>query len=122
MIEEEKLDSFNLPFYSPSVQDVRRIIEQEGSFEVDGISIIEVDWDDDGEERDENYILNKARSGLNVAKCIRAVIESLLVSHFGDELNMDDLFCIFSEVVGEHMSKNKSTYANMVISMTRKAN
>ncbi|XP_071930164.1 probable caffeine synthase MTL2 isoform X2 [Coffea arabica] len=33
-LEEEKLDSFNVPIYAPSVEEVRHIIEEERSFEI----------------------------------------------------------------------------------------
>lgn len=108
-----------MPFYSPSMEEVEKIIEGEGSFDVNKIEIIEVEWDAIGDQECDK-IFNKATSGLRVAKCLRAVSESLLLDHFGNEINLDDVFTKLAIVAGEHMAVNKSTYANFVMSLTRK--
>ena len=66
------MDSFNLPYYSPYEEEVREIVEKEGSFNLDKMEIVEVNDDPSNE------------SGKNVANCIRAVLEPMLATHFGE--------------------------------------
>jgi len=35
VIDEEKLDMFNMPCYFPTVEEVKQLVEAEGSFTVD---------------------------------------------------------------------------------------
>jgi len=52
-VEKEKLDSFNLPFYAPSVDEVRDVIRQSQAFDVTHIQLFESNWDphDGGRQR-----------------------------------------------------------------------
>ncbi|KAJ4880276.1 S-adenosyl-L-methionine-dependent methyltransferases superfamily protein [Raphanus sativus] len=76
-IEEEKLDSYDLHFYAPNAAEIESEVNKEGSFELEKLEILEVDKDW-GNEYGFSY-------GKAVAKMIRAVQESMLASHFGDE-------------------------------------
>jgi hypothetical protein len=40
LIEEEKLDSFNIPFYDPSVEVLQSIVETEKSFEIESMRLL----------------------------------------------------------------------------------
>jgi jasmonate O-methyltransferase len=53
-VEKEKVDSFNLPFYAPSVDEVRDVIRQSQAFDVTHIQLFESNWDphDDTEDDD----------------------------------------------------------------------
>uniref|UniRef100_A0A2N9FDC0 Uncharacterized protein n=1 Tax=Fagus sylvatica TaxID=28930 RepID=A0A2N9FDC0_FAGSY len=117
MIEESKLDTFNLPYYAPTIEEVKKVIEAEGSFTLHKLEAFKMDWD--------TYI-KKANKGLDkqareaiIAKDIRAVGEPILASHFG-EAAMEDLFRRFKEVVLDHMEKENCEYVNLVISLTKK--
>ncbi|KAK7814518.1 3,7-dimethylxanthine N-methyltransferase, partial [Quercus suber] len=94
MIEESKLDNFNLPYYAATMEEVKKVIEAEGSFTLQKLEAFKVDWD--------TYI-KKANKGLDkqagevlLASDIRAVGEPILASHFG-EASMEDLFRRFKE-------------------------
>ncbi|XP_077224733.1 putative jasmonic acid carboxyl methyltransferase 1 [Tasmannia lanceolata] len=102
VIEQEKVDSFNIPCYAPSIHELEAIVEIEGSFSLDRLEIIEFDI---------------FTSGRNGAKCIRAVTESLLADQFGAVI-MDDLFRIYEQKVDEHLSNKKVNH--LALSMTRK--
>jgi len=62
------VDSFNLPLYRPFKGEVREIIEDEGSFNIDKLETFEVDWDNSDTSEDDQY----CASGQNVAKWNRA--------------------------------------------------
>ncbi|XP_022764608.1 benzoate carboxyl methyltransferase-like [Durio zibethinus] len=118
-IEESDLNSFNMPYYNPYKEEVWDIIQKEGSFDLDKLEIFKVNWDHEDDDSNKNFVFNKYRSGQNVANCIRAITEPMLTNHFGETV-IDNLFTKYAEHVAEHLSKEKTKYVNVVISMIRK--
>ncbi|GLT92088.1 hypothetical protein SLE2022_099450 [Rubroshorea leprosula] len=114
LVEEQKVDSFNAPYYAPCPEEIRAETEKEGSFVIDRLEAFEIDWDGGGRE-----VFEAAVSAQRVAKTIRAVVESMLQAHFGMDI-MDDLFRRFQELVENHLSKTRAYYVNLVISMIKK--
>ncbi|XP_074313357.1 putative jasmonic acid carboxyl methyltransferase 2 [Silene latifolia] len=112
MIEQEKLDEFDMPFYSPTVEEVRKLVEAEGSFVLNKLETFTVDWSIDKSQNLET------RAKL-VTKTIRAVTESLLANAFSHAV-MDDLFLLFEIRVKEQMVGQRSEYLNIVLSVTNK--
>ncbi|KAJ0053937.1 hypothetical protein Pint_01829 [Pistacia integerrima] len=113
LIEESRLDSFNMPFYAPSAEEVRHIIEKEGSFNIHQLQTFHLSWvqnfDNDNKKGLE---LDKYAGGNQVADRSRAAVESLLVNHFGKAI-MDDLFQRFSIKVTEHLEMEAGAYPNV---------
>ncbi|GFZ10350.1 jasmonic acid carboxyl methyltransferase [Actinidia rufa] len=98
LVEEEKIDSFNAPYYAPCPEELKSVVKTEGSFVVDQLETFEIDWDggvsSNSISEAHKTDLEKFSSGQRVAKTIRAVVESMLESHFGKQI-MDDLFYSF---------------------------
>ncbi|KAL5752617.1 hypothetical protein ACOSQ2_023124 [Xanthoceras sorbifolium] len=95
LVEAAKVDSFDIPYYTPSEEEVREIVEKEGSFNLDKLEIFEENWDPSDDPSNKEFVFNKYRSGKNVANCIRAATEPmLLASHFGERI-IDTLFNSF---------------------------
>ncbi|CAD6246177.1 unnamed protein product [Miscanthus lutarioriparius] len=116
-VEKEKLDSFNLPFYAPSVDEVRDVIRQSQAFDVTHIQLFESNWDPhDHMEDDGDLVLDGVQSGVNVAKSIRAVIGPLIAHHFGEHV-LDDLFELYAKNVAVHLQKVKTKYPVIVVSL-----
>ncbi|KAK8957755.1 Salicylate O-methyltransferase [Platanthera zijinensis] len=113
LVEEAKLNSFNLPVYTPSMEEVKSIIEMEGSFHLIHAQTFESNWDPFDESIDD-FIVDKNLSGENVAKYMRAVVEPLLASHFGSDI-MKDVFSRFANNIARHMSKGKPKHFVLVI-------
>ena len=91
MIDEEKLDSFNMPFYGPSAEELQSIVQTEKSFEIESVRVLsgfslhpllEVKV---GEE--ETF-------GRIVAKHYRALFQNLVSAHLGwdDEYLVNEFF------------------------------
>ncbi|XP_038699293.1 S-adenosyl-L-methionine:benzoic acid/salicylic acid carboxyl methyltransferase 3-like [Tripterygium wilfordii] len=122
LIAEEKVQSFNFPQYSPSPTEVKLEVEREGSFGIDRLELTEIDWNNaskkesDQEEEDDDAVEN---SGYSMAKCMRAGIEPFLVGHFGEEI-MDKLFSRYTEIVTARMSKEKTAFVFLILSLTKK--
>ncbi|KAJ7944249.1 Salicylate O-methyltransferase [Quillaja saponaria] len=117
LIEEEQLDSFNIPMYTPSPSEVKLEVIKEGSFTINHLQTSEVSWN----AYDNELSLSEAFSdgGYNVASCIRAVAEPLLVSHFNEGI-IDEVFRRYQEIVADRMSKEKTEYINVTVSLTKK--
>lgn len=120
LIEEEKLDSFNAPYYAPCPEEVKIEIQKEGSFIIDRLDPFEIDWDGGVEELTNTMSLPLSR-GQRVAKTIRAVVESMFELHFGKGI-MDLLFTRYAEMVDDYLCKNRTKYINLVISIIKKDN
>ena len=116
LIDEEKVDSFNAPYYAPWCEELKMVVEKEGSFMVDRLEGFEIEWDS-GCSGDVN---NSFERGQRVAKTIRAVVESMLQSHFGSHIPMDDLFGRYGRLVGDYLATTKTKYLNLVVSLVRK--
>ena len=111
------MDSFNIPNYSPSPTEVKCEVDKEGSFTINRLEVFEVNWNANHGE----FCPLDARKegGYNVAKMMRAVAEALLVSHFGDGI-IDEMFSRYKNIVADRMSREKTEFVNVTISMTRR--
>ncbi|XP_021831515.1 jasmonate O-methyltransferase-like [Prunus avium] len=114
LIEEEKVDAFNIPYYAPCAEELKLEVQKEGSFVMDRVEAFEMDRDASGGESDD-----MVASGQRVAKSIRVVAESMLESHFGKDI-MNHLFRKYAELLGDHLSKFRTKYTNLIISVIRK--
>ena len=79
LIEEEKIDTFNIPQYPPSPSEVRSEVVKEGSFNINQLEVSQVNW----HAYDSAFSPSNALEdgSYSLAKCMRAVAEPLLVSH-----------------------------------------
>ncbi|KAK3418775.1 salicylate carboxymethyltransferase [Eucalyptus grandis] len=112
LIEEEKVDSFNVPMYTPSPKEVRGEVQKQGSFSIDCLEVSEVNWSVLDTNFNTNVVLED--EGYNMAKCMRAVFEPLLVEHFGEEI-IDEVFKRYRAQIVDAMSKEKTAFVNITI-------
>ncbi|RCV21058.1 hypothetical protein SETIT_4G107000v2 [Setaria italica] len=118
LVEEDKLNSFNLPIFGASIDEVKAAIKQTGLFDINEIKLFESNWDPYDDSEDDN-VQDNIQSGVNVAKCIRAVMETLFVSHFGESI-LDALFKEYASKVAEYLERDKAKYSVMVLSLQRR--
>ncbi|KAH9616444.1 hypothetical protein KSS87_009414 [Heliosperma pusillum] len=112
VIEQEKLDKFNMPFYNPTVEEVRQLVEAETSFAIHKLETFTIDWSVDSSQDLET----RAKF---VANSLRVVTESLLETTFTHAV-MDDLFLLFETRIKERIAVKKGEYLNIVLSVTKK--
>jgi jasmonate O-methyltransferase len=74
VIDKAKFDSFYVPLYAPSDQELREIIQEEGSF-----------WTKDMLVHD--FTIGSPISASWVANQMRAAFEPIVVQHFGEVMN-----------------------------------
>ena len=63
------LDSFYLPMYGPSDRELREIIQDEGSFEINEMQV--------------HQVVKSLTEPNELARAMRAVSEPMIVQHFG---------------------------------------
>ncbi|CAJ2646456.1 unnamed protein product [Trifolium pratense] len=123
IIMEEQMDTFNIPQYAPSSSKVKLEILKEGSFTIDRLEVTEIHWNAYNDWNDTNFesSLPKSRidGAINVTNCMRAVAEPLLANHFGEAI-IDEVFVRYQEILVDRMSKEKTEFINVSISMTKK--
>ncbi|KAL3728469.1 hypothetical protein ACJRO7_033109 [Eucalyptus globulus] len=112
LIEEDKVDSFNVPMYTPSPKEVRGEVQKQGSFSIDWLEVAEVNWSVLETNFDPNVVSEDG--GYNMAKCMRAAVEPLLVEHFGEEI-IDEVFKRYRARLVDVMSKEKTAIVNIII-------
>ncbi|KAK8557988.1 hypothetical protein V6N13_050338 [Hibiscus sabdariffa] len=124
VVKEADVDTFNIPFYSPCKEEVGEIVEREGSFEIKELQVFQVDVnclsrDEQLRNKDKGSNI-RMQLGKNYANTTRAVLESMICSHFGDAI-IDELFIRFADNAAD-LSKNPMHHnkVNIVVSMAKK--
>ncbi|KAL4187772.1 hypothetical protein AMTRI_Chr09g20740 [Amborella trichopoda] len=105
-IEEEKLDSFDLPYYGPSAEEVQEEVKREGSFTISRFKQIRIaPW-------------GANQNGKDLALMLRAAAEPLIKYQFGEEV-MDILFEENAELIQSHIDEGKKKLNHCVLVLKR---
>ncbi|KAL0543361.1 hypothetical protein IC582_018456 [Cucumis melo] len=119
IVEEEKVDRFNIPNFMPSPKEIKDEVLKEGSFIINELKVSSIDWNFYNTEMEgTKYTSFIGNSYNNIAKCIRSVTEPLMIPHFGEAI-IEELFYRYSKIVKEEMSKKRIEFTNLTISLTR---
>ncbi|XP_078177516.1 anthranilate O-methyltransferase 2-like [Carex rostrata] len=118
LVEEENLDTFNLPFYAPSAEEVDAIVNLQGLFDIIHFQTFESNMDPFN-DLDGDVVLDNVQSGANCAKVLRSVLEPMIASHFGSAI-VDDLFSRFATHAAKHLLKEKLKLPVLALSLKKK--
>ncbi|TKY63371.1 Theobromine synthase 2 [Spatholobus suberectus] len=118
LVEEGKLDSFNLPIYGPTIEEVRHVIEAEGSFTLQTLKSFKMGWDANLQEDVGACVLDSKMRGEFIAKYARSGLEPLLTAEFGKDI-MDELFLRFEKKLSQLKDLDTLQYTNLVMSMMK---
>ncbi|XP_027183995.1 probable caffeine synthase 3 [Coffea eugenioides] len=125
-LEEERMDSFNLPNYTSSVEEIRYIIEEEGSFEILYLETFKLrhdagfSIDDDYQLRSHSQVYcDEHVRAAYVASFIRVVYEPTLASHFGEAI-IPDICHRFAKNAAKLLRMGKGFFNNLIISFAKK--
>lgn len=115
LIEEENVNAFNIPQYTPSPMEVKAEVLKEGSFSVDQLEVSVVDL-----SRANRKTVEEG-DGEIVARHMRAVAEPLLMSHFGKGI-LDDLFRLYRRLIDDRVREERIELinVNVTVSLTRR--
>ncbi|XP_039118707.1 S-adenosyl-L-methionine:benzoic acid/salicylic acid carboxyl methyltransferase 3-like [Dioscorea cayenensis subsp. rotundata] len=119
LLEEEKVNTFNMPLYAASKEEVQQVIQSEGSFYIEQMQILESNWDP-FDDSDDDKVFDNVMSGHNVAKYKRAVLEPLLVRHFGEQAFVDQVFARYAQNVAMHLLKEKTKHIVFILALKAK--
>ncbi|KAL6856254.1 hypothetical protein ACP4OV_019056 [Aristida adscensionis] len=117
LVEKKKLSSFNLPFYAPSVDEVKALIKQNQLFDIESIGLFQTNWDPH-DDSDGDMVEDCASSGEIITKGLRAVIEPLIRDHFGESI-LHELFVTFAAIVAKHLERGKAKFTVIVVSLRK---
>uniref|UniRef100_A0A0E0FRS8 Jasmonate O-methyltransferase n=1 Tax=Oryza nivara TaxID=4536 RepID=A0A0E0FRS8_ORYNI len=109
LVEEDKVDAYNVPFYAPSIGEIEEEVRREGSFRMDYVQTYEINLSSSGDAR---------RDGRTVSMAIRAIQESMLSHHFGPEI-VDALFAKYTELVTASMEREEVKSVQIGVVLTR---
>eukprot|EP01018_Ginkgo_biloba_P008718 Gb_40376 [translate_table: standard] len=104
LIEEDKLDSFNLPLYTPSMDEIKAVVEAQGSFRVEKLQLLDARINGG-----DGALLNKDVFGREFSKGVRSVYESICEAHIGAQL-IEELF----DRVAKIAAQNQIEYINQI--------
>lgn len=91
--KQEKVDEYDFHFYAPSREELEDEVKKEGSFEMELIDMFETER---SSEADMSY-------GTALARTVRAIHESMISHHFGEEI-LEELFETYGKLIDEEMS------------------
>ncbi|GFP88563.1 benzoate carboxyl methyltransferase [Phtheirospermum japonicum] len=116
LVKKDDLYSFNVPKYTPCLQEVEAIINGEGSFKLAKMDVVRVPWD----ATYDDVVFDPYKSGKRVAGTVRSFMEPMLASHFGSSI-VDAVFDMYANKMAKHLSKERSSYFTIVVSLNRKS-
>ncbi|XP_052137288.1 anthranilate O-methyltransferase 3-like [Oryza glaberrima] len=123
-VEQEKLDSFNMPMYGPSPDELKQLVQR--SQLLDMVDIQVFDLTSDAVEKSKLEVGATASAtqdnvheaiGHNNAATLRAIMESLFANHFGESI-IDDLFAVYAHNVTQQLETPEKKGGVTVISMS----
>ncbi|EOA32151.1 hypothetical protein CARUB_v10015402mg [Capsella rubella] len=123
-VKKSEIESFNMPFYNPSEEEVMEVIFKEGSFEInkiekfDHIVPYKIEYE---EENDQDQSVHMEAS-INHASWARCITEPLLVAHFGDAI-IEPVFDKYAHYMAKYLSVTKhrpNMTLVLVVSLIRK--
>jgi len=120
LIAEAKLESVNMPRYGPTANEVKELIDAEGSFILQKFETFKSSWDEGLKENGNGDLALDANVRANfIAKYVRATTEPFLTAEFGEGI-IDELFLRFRKKVAKLLEEQKLEYTYLVMFMTKK--
>ncbi|ONK60751.1 uncharacterized protein A4U43_C08F22170 [Asparagus officinalis] len=105
LVEQEKVESYNVPFYAPSPAEIEDEVEKEGSFSIDYIEPYEFSSSSGNAENDAAII----------TMAVRAIQESMITYHFGGGEIIEPLFQIYKGLLTEAIKKDEVKSTHLVV-------
>ncbi|KAL8141181.1 hypothetical protein V2J09_007202 [Rumex salicifolius] len=129
-VEEEKVDSFNTPYYAACPKEIKHLVQTQGSFVIESLWPFELNWDgfhetESTKSNSDEEVINgygpnkKASRGERIARIHRAVLEPMFEHHFGMSI-MDELFCRYSVMLDSYLSTREPKFINLIVTLVRK--
>ncbi|AES80746.1 SAM-dependent carboxyl methyltransferase [Medicago truncatula] len=118
LVEEEKVDLFNLPLYHPTIEEIKQEVETEGSFTLQTLKTFKIGLDANLQEDIVDHVVDSKMRVEFIAKYDRAFLESILIAQFGEDI-MDELFSRFAKQIAQFMELKSPYVFNITLFMTK---
>ncbi|CAL0308056.1 unnamed protein product [Lupinus luteus] len=102
-VEQEKVDSYEVHFYAPSLEEIEEEVRKEGSLKLERLEMCELEKSEQGMDY-----------STKVAMAIRAIQESMISNHFGERI-LDSLFENYARLLHEEMIKDDVKHITFVL-------
>ncbi|KAI8030471.1 putative caffeine synthase 2 [Camellia lanceoleosa] len=109
MLDEVKLDSFNVPYYIPSAKEVQDVVERQGSFKIENIDTIAVNNVGKGLDNGDVWV-----RGEIFGKHVRVFTESMISNQFGEEV-LDKIYEKSTRIALSDWVGTQSTGATTIV-------
>ncbi|GAB2230581.1 hypothetical protein Drorol1_Dr00014854 [Drosera rotundifolia] len=113
LIDEEKVDSFNFPFYYAAQEELQAIVEKEGSFLIEHIETVRMDV--------AMGIQDPWERAVNYSGTVKSFTQSLISHHFGQQVS-DQIYDRLAHVVFDKMTLELAQNPTVFMVLRRKAN
>ncbi|OWM87438.1 hypothetical protein CDL15_Pgr022549 [Punica granatum] len=115
LVEEEKLDTLNVPYYTASQEEVQHIVQQEASFTVEHVETFALDVGGISSEKEDPWT-----RGRKQAKHTRSFTGSVVQHHLGEEV-MDKLYGEkLAHLIGKDLSKGERQGISIVLMLRKR--
>lgn len=118
MVSESDINSFNMPLYTPYKDEVKDLIQNQGSFSLDILESFKVNFDPCDTNDASANVSEELGNDKKVVKILRAGTEPILVASFGKSA-MDLLFQKLGKYVDKYMSTERTKFFSIVVSLTK---
>ncbi|KAL6010956.1 hypothetical protein ACLOJK_001399 [Asimina triloba] len=96
ILDEDKVDTFNLPIYIPSALEMKNVVQKNGRFSIEMLQLVP-----------HQSSLGEPGYSLVASLHVRATLEGIISKHFGDHI-IDDLFKRFTAKLEQLFNDDKA--------------
>ncbi|XP_006367613.1 probable S-adenosylmethionine-dependent methyltransferase At5g38100 [Solanum tuberosum] len=110
-LDESLVDSFNLPLYYPSPQEMTKVVEKNGLFSIERMELINI----------KSNLVDEA-DAKTLMTSLRSSIEGVIISHFGSKIAEEACArtILKSEEISEWMKVNNEKPSILFVALKRK--
>ncbi|CAI0411130.1 unnamed protein product [Linum tenue] len=119
LIDQDKLDSFNLPLFTPSAMEVEAEIQKQGSFAIKHLELWDMSWNAYEGEVDLPKALRDG--GYNVSRCMKALFEPIITHKFNLPREvMNEVFKRYGLLLSDWMANERAILVSLTVSLTKR--
>ncbi|CAI0412166.1 unnamed protein product [Linum tenue] len=119
LIDQDKLDSFNLPLFTPSAMEVEAEIQKQGSFAIKHLELWDMSWNAYEGEVDLPEALRDG--GYNVSRCMKALFEPIITHKFNLPREvMNEVFKRYGLLLSDWMANERAILVSLTVSLTKR--
>lgn len=107
-----------MPYYGPTCEELRHVIERERSFNIHQLELFHISWNQSFDYNNKGLKLDNDAGGKQVADRMKATAEALPSNQFGKSI-MDDMFHRFSIKITECLEKQLGAYVSVLLPRSR---